>query len=74
VSRAAVGGSWLTHRERQIVRILVSGATNREIANRLGLREQTIKNQLSTIYDKLGVRNRLELVVHATRVVSVAGD
>ena len=56
---------WLTSRERQIVCILASGATNREIAARLGLREQTIKNQLSTIYGKLGLRNRLELAVRA---------
>jgi len=58
---------WLTSRQRQIVRILGCGATNREIAERLGLREQTIKNQLSLIYGKLGVRNRLELAVHAAR-------
>jgi DNA-binding NarL/FixJ family response regulator len=58
---------WLTPRQWQIVRILGSGATNREIAERLGLREQTIKNQLSLIYGKLGVRNRLELAVHAAR-------
>ena len=58
---------WLTSRQRQIVHILGCGATNREIAERLGLREQTIKNQLSLIYGKLGVRNRLELAVHAAR-------
>ena len=57
----------LTPRERQIVRVLAAGATNREIAGQLGLREQTVKNQLSVIYGKLGVRNRLELAVHAGR-------
>ncbi|MGQ0733986.1 MAG: response regulator transcription factor [Acidobacteriota bacterium] len=41
--------------------------TNREIARRLGLQEQTVKNQLSVIYGKLGVRNRLELAVHVAR-------
>ena len=58
---------WLTPRQSQIVRILGSGATNREIADRLGLQEQTIKNQLSLIYGKLGVRNRLELAVHTAK-------
>ena len=58
---------WLTPRQCQIIHILGSGATNREIAARLGLQEQTIKNQLSVIYGKLGLRNRLELAVHAAR-------
>lgn len=57
----------LTPRERRLVRALLAGSTNREIAARLGLREQTVKNQLSVIYGKLGVRNRLELAVHAGR-------
>lgn len=57
----------LTPRERQISRALAAGATNREIAVRLGLREQTVKNRLTVIYGKLGVRNRLELAVHAGR-------
>lgn len=57
----------LTRRQRNLVRALLAGSTNREIAGRLGLREQTVKNQLSVIYRKLGVRNRLELAVHAKR-------
>jgi DNA-binding NarL/FixJ family response regulator len=58
-----VGG--LTARQRQIARALLKGLTNREIAAQLGLREQTIKNQLSVIYGRLGVRNRVELAVLA---------
>lgn len=57
----------LTPRQRRVVRALLAGSTNREMAGRLGLREQTVKNQLSVIYSKLGVRNRLELAVHAER-------
>lgn len=60
-------GTGLTRREQRIVRALSSGGTNRELADRLGLREQTIKNQLSAIYAKLGVRNRLELSIYAAR-------
>jgi DNA-binding NarL/FixJ family response regulator len=51
-----------------MVRILASGATNREIAVRLGLKEQTVKNRLSAIYGKLGLRNRLELAAYSDRL------
>ncbi|MGQ0735011.1 MAG: response regulator transcription factor, partial [Acidobacteriota bacterium] len=54
----------LTSRQRRLVCGILTGLTNREIARRLGLQEQTVKNQLSVIYGKLGVRNRLELAVH----------
>jgi DNA-binding NarL/FixJ family response regulator len=60
----------LTDREERLVRILASGATNREIASRLGLREQTVKNRLSAIYGKLGLRNRLELAVYLGRMAA----
>ena len=59
----------LTPRQRQ-VSALLAGSTNREIARRLGLQEQTVKNQLSVIYGKLGVRNRLELAVPASVATS----
>lgn len=62
-----MNGTHLTRRERQIVRALNHGGTNRELAQRLGVREQTVKNQLSTIYAKLHVRNRLELSLYAAR-------
>jgi DNA-binding NarL/FixJ family response regulator len=63
----------LTDRERRLVRILASGATNREIASRLGLREQTVKNRLSVIYGKLRLRNRLELAIQAANMAAEAG-
>jgi len=63
----------LTARERRLVRVLAGGATNREIADRLGVREQTVKNQLSQLYRKVGVRNRLELGLAAPRVLAPDG-
>ncbi len=57
----------LTPRQQRLARALLEGSTNREIAARLGLREQTVKNQLTVLYGKLRVRNRLELAVHAGR-------
>ena len=64
-------GQPLTDREQVVVRILASGATNREIAARLGIREQTVKNRLSAIYGRLGLRNRLELAVYMARMAEL---
>lgn len=52
-------------RERQIVAFITAGCSNREIAARMGLRTQTVKNHLCRIYRKLGVPNRVQLAVFA---------
>jgi two-component system, NarL family, nitrate/nitrite response regulator NarL len=57
----------LTARERDVVRGITAGRTNREIAKDLGLTEQAVRNILSTIYAKCHVRNRLELGLLAVR-------
>jgi DNA-binding NarL/FixJ family response regulator len=56
-------GCRLTHREEQIVAALLHGCANKEIAQHLGVSDQTIKNQLTLLYRKVGVSGRLELVV-----------
>ena len=53
--------SHLTSRQQQIVDAVLEGASNRIIAQRLGLCEQTVKNQLTRIYRKLGVAGRIQL-------------
>jgi DNA-binding NarL/FixJ family response regulator len=58
----ANGLSLLSKREMDVVRCLAEGLTNREIAERLGLSQHTIKNYLFRVFDKLGVSNRLELL------------
>jgi DNA-binding NarL/FixJ family response regulator len=45
----------------------VRGLSNREVARQLELSEQTVKNHTARIMDKFGVRNRVELVLHAMR-------
>jgi two-component system, NarL family, nitrate/nitrite response regulator NarL len=52
-------------RERQIVSFITMGCSNREVAARMGLRTQTVKNHLCRIYRKLGVPNRVQLAVFA---------
>jgi DNA-binding CsgD family transcriptional regulator len=60
-------GHSLTRRERQILKLVVDGCTNAEIAVRLGLGTQTIKNQLSVLMEKADVKNRVQLAVYAVR-------
>jgi DNA-binding NarL/FixJ family response regulator len=57
----------LTDREREIVKGIAHGRTNREVAADLGISEQTVKNQLTVVFQKLHVKNRLELAVYAMR-------
>lgn len=52
----------LSTRERDVVRCLVEGLTNREIAEILAISQHTVKNYIFKIFDKLGVSNRVELV------------
>ena len=58
----------LTEREREVLALMSSGATNREIAERLFLSPHTIKEHTSAIYRKLEVRNRAEAVQRAQRL------
>jgi DNA-binding NarL/FixJ family response regulator len=57
--------SSLTPRERDVVRLIASGLSNKSIAHRLGLREGTVKVHLHNIYQKLGISGRVELILTA---------
>lgn len=59
----------LTPKERKIVAVVAegNGAPNKELAAKLFIAEPTLRNNLTTIYQKLAVSNRLELYVYATR-------
>ena len=61
----AKGEGLLTLRENQVASLVAEGAGNREIASQLGITENTVKKSLLRIYDKLGVSNRVELVLYA---------
>ena len=61
----ARGAELLSRREQEVVRCVAEGLSNREIAQRLGLTEHTVKNYLFRIFDKLGVSKRVEVVLYA---------
>ena len=62
----------LTPRELEVVGGVVAGLPNREIAQKLGVSEDTIKHHISNVFDKLGVSNRLELALFAVNHQLVA--
>jgi two-component system, NarL family, nitrate/nitrite response regulator NarL len=53
----------LSHREHQIVRLVCDGRSNKEIAAKLGVTEGTVKCHLHSIFEQLGVRSRIELMI-----------
>jgi two-component system response regulator DegU len=62
---ADVGSTRLDGRDTQLIALLIRGLSNGEIARELGETESAIKGQLSTLYRKLGVRDRTQAVLHA---------
>jgi two-component system, NarL family, nitrate/nitrite response regulator NarL len=55
----------LSDREQEVVQLVAQGFHNREIGEKLFISEQTVKNHLHNIFDKLGVSDRLELALYA---------
>jgi len=55
----------LSSREMEVIALIVAGYTNKDLAQKLGISENTAKHHLTNIFDKLGVSNRLELVLYA---------
>lgn len=65
VSVRARDRSPLSAREREIVCLVAQGYKNKEMAEKMNISEQTVKNHLHNIFDKLGVSDRLELALYA---------
>jgi two-component system, NarL family, nitrate/nitrite response regulator NarL len=55
----------LSQREREIIILIAQGYKNKEIAEKMCITEQTVKNHLHNVFDKLGVSDRLELALYA---------
>jgi len=62
---SACGEKLLTSREEQVVALVADGLSNRDVASELGLSEHTVKKYLFRIFEKLGISNRVELVLYA---------
>lgn len=60
----------LTDRERAILELIAAGLTNREIASELFLAEKTVRNYVSSVLAKLGMRNRTEVAAYVVRLVT----
>ncbi len=69
VSPEAAKIASLTSREREIINVMVNQghSTNKQIAAHLNMSEHTLRNHLSSVYSKLEVENRLELVMYAVK-------
>ena len=63
VKRADQIMSSLTHREREVAETIAGGASNKEVARLLQISERTVKAHLTTIFNKLEVRDRLQLTI-----------
>lgn len=60
----------LTFREAEILRLIAKTYRNADIADELGISEKTVKNHISSIYDKVGIHNRLKLISHTNALRS----
>lgn len=61
------GGVLLTAREREVVRLVVDGASNDEIGGRLGISSRTVESHLRRLFERLDVASRTELAARALR-------
>jgi DNA-binding NarL/FixJ family response regulator len=64
---AAVESQKLTKRELEVLRLVTEGRDNREIATRLQISVSTVKSHVSKLLEELGVENRIQAAVEATR-------
>jgi DNA-binding NarL/FixJ family response regulator len=61
--RGRHNGGIPNERERRVIELVAQGLKNKEVATEIGTTEHVVKNYLRTIYDKLGLWNRVELAL-----------
>ncbi|BAZ20550.1 LuxR family two component transcriptional regulator [Kalymmatonema gypsitolerans NIES-4073] len=59
----------LTARERDVLRLIGTGATNREIAQQLFISEGTVKSYVTNLFNRLNLKNRAQLAIYATSII-----
>ena len=64
----------LSVREEEVVRCVAMGLRNAEVAQKLAISEQTVKTHLNSIFRKLKIRDRVELVLYASKAGIVSGS
>jgi DNA-binding NarL/FixJ family response regulator len=64
-NRVLNNGVWLTGRERDIIALIGEGLKNKQIAERLCISEPTVRHYLTSIFEKVGVKDRQGLIVYA---------
>lgn len=57
------GKQHITNREQSILELLAMGLSNKQIANDIGISEQTVKNHVSWLFEKFGVQSRIALLI-----------
>lgn len=62
--------SVLSERELQVARAVASGKSNKEVADQLHISERTVKAHLGSVFEKLGVRDRVQLVLHVSHALT----
>ena len=62
----------LTKRERQVFELLITNLTTREIANKLSISEKTVRNHISNVMQKLGVKGRSNAVVELLKLNEIS--
>ncbi|MDO6441352.1 response regulator transcription factor [Marinobacter sp. 2_MG-2023] len=72
-SRVEADLSVLTTREKEVARQASKGASNRRIAETLGITERTVKEHMGSVFRKLGVRDRMQLMLFVTGQPGVGG-
>lgn len=60
----------LSERELQVARAVASGKSNKEVADQLHISERTVKAHLGSVFEKLGVRDRVQLVLHVSHALT----
>lgn len=67
------GTNLLSPREEEVVRYVAAGMRNAEVAKKLSISEQTVKVHLNAVFRKLGVRDRVQLVLYASQAGLIGG-